>query len=437
MTFEFGAFRVDSERLELTREGKTVPINRRAVQLLVALIERRGDLVTKEELVHAVWGERGATINNVAQHVFMLRSALREGGEEGQLLTIPRVGYRFVGEVRHQSESAGAVIAQHYCRNARHLWSMRTQPSIASAMTLYRQALQEDPKCADAFAGLAVCRFLLAEYMFEPQFEALGAAERDAFRALEIDPRHAQALDVLGVCAAALRYAWREAEQLLLAATRERPEFLWPHVHLVEHSIARGEIAKAWQSLARAQSLSALDDPFPRLPLLQGLLHYFSGGYAAAIAELSALAADHPTYGMARHALAKALLAAGEADRAQQHIDEILRAQYDPMRPGQPNVRERTMSLDVWTRKAGGDEEGARNALAQLELHAEGHATSRICLAFGVLALGDRPRTLRLLREGVERRDPLAGIVAAEPLFSVLHSLPEWRELLTALNVTS
>lgn len=437
MTFEFGAFRVDSERLELTREGQPVAINRRAVQLLVALIERRGDLVTKEELVQAVWGERGATINNVAQHVFMLRNALRDGGEEGQLLTVPRVGYRFVGEVRHQSESAGSIIAQHYCRNARHLWSMRTQPSIASAMTLYRQALQEDPQCADAFAGLAVCRFLLAEYMFEPRFDALAAAEQDAFRALEIEPRHAQALDVLGVCAAALRYAWREAEQLLLAAMRERPEFLWPHVHLVEHCIARGEIAKAWQPLAHAQSLSALDDPFPRLPLLQGLLHYFSGGYGAAIAELSVLVADHPTYGMARHALAKALLAAGEADGAQQHVDEILRAQYDPMRPGQPNVRERTMSLDVWTRKAGGDEERARAALARLETYAQGHATSRVCLAFGVLALGDKPRALRLLREGVERRDPLVEIIAADPLFEPLHPLPEWRDILRRLNAIS
>jgi DNA-binding winged helix-turn-helix (wHTH) protein len=437
MTFEFGSFRVDTERLELSRSGEPVDINRRAVQLLVALVERRGDLVTKEELVRAVWGERGATLNNVAQHVFMLRSALRDTECEEYILTVPRVGYRFVGEVRHDAESAGSVIAQHYCRNARHLWSMRTQPSIASAMTLYRQALDEDPQCADAYAGLAVCRYLLAQYMVEPQAEALSAAERDAFRALEIDPRHAQALDVLGVCAAALRYAWRESEQLLLASIRERPDYLWPHVHVVENCIARGEIAQAWQALAHAQSLSASDDPFPRLPLLQGTLHYFSYAYGAAMAELTALVAEHPTYGMARHALAKALLLAGEAERAQQHVDEILRAKYDPMRPGQPNVRERTMSLAVWTRSALGDVEGARAALRQLEEYAAGRATSRICLAFAALALDEKARALGLLRDGIENHDPLAGVVAVDPLFAPLHAHREWNDILRALNLIS
>ena len=439
MTYQFGAFRVDSERLEVTRGNELIPLNRRAVQVLVALIERDGDLVTKEELVANVWGTRGATVNNVSQHVFMLRNALRIGDEESSyILTVPRVGYRFVGDVRRdRAESTGQVLAQHYCRNARHLLEMRTEPSINSAITLYQQALQEDSRCADAFAGLAVCRYLLADYMYEPQFETLTLAERDAFRALEVEPRHPQALDVVGACAAILRYAWRESEQLLLGAIRERPDFLWAHVHLAAQYIGQGRLRQAWQALAQAESLFAADDPFPRLPLLRGSLHYFSQAYAAAIAELGAVVADHPTYALARHMLAKALLAAGDHAQAQRHVDEALAVQYDPLRPGQPNARERLMTLDVWTRRAAGDEAGAREAAQRFEEFASAHPTSRICSAFVATALDQRERALRFIREGVERRDPLALNVIAEPLFMPLHDLPEWRDVLAALNTPS
>lgn len=439
MTYQFGAFRVDRERLEVTRGNELIPLNRRAVQVLIALIERDGDLVTKEELVESVWGARGATINNLSQHVFMLRNALRTGEDDNSfILTVPRVGYRFVGDVRRdRAESTGQVLAQHYCRNARHLLEMRTEPSINSAVTLYQQALQEDPRSADAFGGLAVCRFLLAEYMYEPQLDTLTQAERDAFRALELDPRHAQALDVLGACASLLRYAWRESEQLLLSAIRERPDYLWAHLHLASQYVGQGRLTQAWQAVAQAESLSASEDTYPRLPLLRGSLHYFSQAYAAAIAELDAIVSDHPTYALARHMLAKALLCAGDYEQAQRHVEQALRVQYDPLRPGQPNARERLMTLEVWTRRAAGDEAGAREAAQRFEEFARHRPTSRICSAFAALALGERERALHFIREGVERRDPLALNVMAEPLFVPLRELHGWRDVTAALNIAS
>lgn len=440
MTYEFGAFRFDAARLELRRDGELLTLNRRALQLLGALVERRGELITKEELLRAVWGERGATLNNLSQHLFMLRNALREreGEEQPFILTVPRIGYRFIAEVRGEAaEPPAFVLAGHYRANAEHLWRMRTEPSIASAMVLYERAIQEYPDDAQAYAGLGVCRLLQAEYMYAPGFEALTAAEQEALRALERDANNVRALDVLGVCAASLRYAWREGEQLLSSAIEKQPDALWPHVHLVQQYIAQGQIDRARTALARAQSLSSADDPYPRLPLLRGTLHYVSGAYRAAIADLGALVAEHPTYSLARHTLARAYLADGDHAQAQQHIDEVLRAQFDPLRPGQPNVRERAMALNVWTRAASGDAAGARRALAELETIAQDPATSRICLAFGVLALGDKGRALKLLADGVRRHDSLYGIANAEPLFAPLRSMSGWAEIAAALQPAS
>ena len=189
--------------------------------------------------------------------------------------------------------------------------------------------------------------------------------------------------------------------------------------------------------MAQAESLCTSDDTFPRLPLLRGSLHYFSQAYAAAIAELGAIVSDHPTYALARHMLAKALLGAGEYEQAQRHVEEALRVQYDPLRPGQPNARERLMTLEVWTRKAAGDEAGARAAAQRFEEFASNRPTSRICSAFAALALGERERALHYIREGVERRDPLALNVMAEPMFIPLRELAGWRDVAAALNIAS
>jgi len=437
--YDFGPFRVDARRFELLRDGAAVPLKRKAVQALVALIERRGELVTKNELIAAVWGEHGTTTNNLSQHIFMLRDALGDsGGQDAYVLTVPRVGYRFVAAVTHEEgESAGKVIARHYCANAEHLWQMRTHASISSAASLYQQALQEYPRCADAYAGLATCHFLLAEYMFEPQRESLVIAEREAFRALEIDPHHALAHVVLGVCAAQLRYAWREAEHLLLSAIRHRPDLLWAHVHLVEQYIFEGKLSNAWQALAHAQSLAAADDPFPRLPLLRGSLHYFSASYGAAIAELGVLVSDYPSYALARYLLAKAFLGKGDYEQAQFHVDEILRGGYDPLRPGQPHVRERAMTLAVLVLKASGDYAGARRAARELGAFAASRSISNVCLAVASFGAGDINAAMRFIELAVKNREALVANVVPDPLLVPLHSHRMWPRLLAELRLTS
>jgi DNA-binding winged helix-turn-helix (wHTH) protein len=95
--YRFGPFRVDPIREQLWRGDREVPLNRKAVRLLLALIERSGEVVSKEDLLQRVWPQRGATANNLTQHVFMLRGALGEStGKQRYVLTVPGVGYQFV-----------------------------------------------------------------------------------------------------------------------------------------------------------------------------------------------------------------------------------------------------------------------------------------------------------------------------------------------------
>lgn len=92
----FGPFRLDLARRELKRDGRSVPMGGRAVEILCVLVSANGDVVTKDDLMAQVWPGVVVAENNIQVHVSALRKAL---GEEGTsyIVTVPGRGYRFVG----------------------------------------------------------------------------------------------------------------------------------------------------------------------------------------------------------------------------------------------------------------------------------------------------------------------------------------------------
>ncbi len=106
-----GPFQLDPEAEILLRDGTPVPLGRRAVAVLMALLERPGAVVTKDELMTRVWEGLAVEEGNLAAQVAALRRALAAGsGEESWIETLPRRGYRFTGPVdRARAPIAPAV----------------------------------------------------------------------------------------------------------------------------------------------------------------------------------------------------------------------------------------------------------------------------------------------------------------------------------------
>lgn len=439
MPYRFGPFRVDPQREQLLRGDAVVPLNRKALQLLVALIERRGEIVTKEELLAVVWPRRGASLNNLTQHVFMLRGALGEApGTQRYVLTVPGVGYQFVAPLeRGEADSAQRTVARHFCEVARESYQRRTPASIERAIDLYEQALQHDGRSVDALAGLALCRLLLAEYLFESPREMLAQAEEHAFAALEIDRTNPTALVILARAATQLRYHWAEAETLLLDAFRSHPENLAALFYLIEHYAARARFAQARQVLAHAQALGLHDDTFPRLPLLDGMLHYFERSFEGAEHILEALVLEKPRYALARFFLAKALFAQGRYDEALEHVQEAARVEIDPLIPGQPDIRRRALALQLHLHARRNDRDGMRTAAAALDAFTIDLPQSSFCAAIVALAYGKNDRAVRALESAIANRESFSIYTAVEPIFDPLHALPGWRTLLHAMNLAS
>ncbi|WP_141508290.1 winged helix-turn-helix domain-containing protein [Ramlibacter sp. WS9] len=127
---QFGPFRLDAGGRVLYRDGERVALTPKAVDVLVALVEARGRPVTKDELLQSVWAGVVVEEGSLTSHISQLRKALGEGLIE----TLPKRGYRFVGEVAEESQPAAV--------NARE--ARRT--NLPSSLTLFigrQQALEQ------------------------------------------------------------------------------------------------------------------------------------------------------------------------------------------------------------------------------------------------------------------------------------------------------
>ena len=99
--FEFGEFRVDVLRRSLEREEQPVALSGKAFEILVVLIEQRGEVVDKDALMRQVWADTIVEENNITVAISALRKALAETPASPKwIVTIPGRGYTFVGELR-------------------------------------------------------------------------------------------------------------------------------------------------------------------------------------------------------------------------------------------------------------------------------------------------------------------------------------------------
>jgi DNA-binding winged helix-turn-helix (wHTH) protein/TolB-like protein/Tfp pilus assembly protein PilF len=105
--YEFGPFRVDGVRRLLLREGNPVRLTAKAFDILLLLLEEKGRLVEKDELMRRVWPDAVVEENNLTVNISALRKALGESpGDRRFLATVPGRGYQFVAEVRQRSDGA-------------------------------------------------------------------------------------------------------------------------------------------------------------------------------------------------------------------------------------------------------------------------------------------------------------------------------------------
>jgi TolB-like protein/Tfp pilus assembly protein PilF len=106
-TYEFGPFQLDLDRRLLWREGQAVGLAPKVFEMLVLLIERRGTVVSKQEMMKVLWPDRYVEEANLTQNIFLLRKILGESQRKAKYIeTISKLGYRFSAVVNETLEES-------------------------------------------------------------------------------------------------------------------------------------------------------------------------------------------------------------------------------------------------------------------------------------------------------------------------------------------
>jgi DNA-binding winged helix-turn-helix (wHTH) protein/TolB-like protein len=99
--YEFGPFALDTIQHALLKQGTIVPLTPKTYDTLLILVQNCGRMLSKEELMQALWPDSFVEESNLTQQVSMIRKALGESANEPRyIVTVPGCGYRFAAELK-------------------------------------------------------------------------------------------------------------------------------------------------------------------------------------------------------------------------------------------------------------------------------------------------------------------------------------------------
>ncbi|MBN9663964.1 MAG: PD40 domain-containing protein [Acidobacteria bacterium] len=158
--YRFGAYELDVTHRQLARDGSPVPLASKVLDTLIELIRRRNAVVTREELLSAIWPDVNVEDSNLTQNIFVLRKALEQPGDPRLIVTVPGKGYRFVSEVTevptHPAVEPGpsTVPAGSLARPSLKTWALLSVAGLLLAgAALGYLALRKDPLATPAPAA--------------------------------------------------------------------------------------------------------------------------------------------------------------------------------------------------------------------------------------------------------------------------------------------
>ena len=356
---QFDGWTVDRVSGEISRDGHRTRLPQQPLRILIELTDRAGEVVTREELVKALWPQGVVDFDNgLNVAVRKLRVALDDVGDTPRYVeTLPRVGYRFIGNLGAAAPPAaiestparsvrgmwlllglvGVALAtglglfwvnERSASGTRHVPSARAQElyvegmhqrsrrdvdATALALAKLEEAIKEDPDYAEAWAGYSRTLSSAVVRQLSTPAEGLPKARAAAERALRLDPGVADAH-------VTLLHIHMDFDKDFAAATRDLEKArrlgldtasFW-HYSAMWHA-QQGRVEEGLADMRRARAME------PMTLLLSSnyaLILFNARRYDEAIALLAPIIAANPGFDTGRSVLARALSATGRFDEA-------------------------------------------------------------------------------------------------------------------------
>jgi TolB-like protein len=132
LRYLFEDYVLDTDRRELRHGASLLPLAPQVFDILVYLIDNRERVVSKDDLIAAIWDGRNVSESALSTRLNGARIAIGDsGGEQRLIKTLPRKGFRFVGIVREEDSPVAATPSDHGMRPPRTSLTLPDKPSIA------------------------------------------------------------------------------------------------------------------------------------------------------------------------------------------------------------------------------------------------------------------------------------------------------------------
>src|SRR5262245_55389729 len=111
MRYKFGNFILDADRCELWNDADRVDLEPQVFSVLSYLVQERSRIVTRGDLIAAVWNGRLVSDSTINSRIALARRVIGDGGDAQNLIrSFPRRGYRFVARVEPDAEGDECVV---------------------------------------------------------------------------------------------------------------------------------------------------------------------------------------------------------------------------------------------------------------------------------------------------------------------------------------
>lgn len=373
LAYRFGPFRLNlSERL-LEQDGARIAVTPKVVDTLVVLLANAGQLLSKEDLMQAVWPDVSVAESGLTRNISVLRKALETGCAEGTYIeTIPRRGYRFVApvELEFPLESsfpeeppiahvpiAHSVVARRsdspitrrvaislalalaVFLAARLWWPSDTNASVPAtdpnirigehllaklsaeesgrALDYFRRAVSTNPQSADAYAGIAISHVQLMALGGMPPAEAIPQAAKAAEQALTLNPRSGIAHTAAAAVAIVRDGDYARADREFRQALSLSPELLTTRLYYARLATAFGRFEEARDLL---ESALRQDPASPAAGTQLCQMFYYKRDFERAAAECRGVLDREPGYSLAHYYLGLSLAFQGKLTQARENL---------------------------------------------------------------------------------------------------------------------
>jgi adenylate cyclase len=300
----------------------------------------------------------------------------------------------------------------------RSLWEKRSGDNLPKAIAFYEQAIARDPRYALAYAGLANSYVLLPFYFSVPQRDAMAKAREAALKALEIDPKLAEAHNALGKILNFDDLDLAGAEREFRRAIELQPNNATAHQWYGNGPL--DSLGRFEEAIAETRRAVELDPLSPIINTDRAYPLYYGRRYDEAMAQAKKTIDLDPSFFYSRQILGMVLQAKGDLPGAIAEFERARQLSGDPLH----------LALLAVAKTKMGDKNIAQQVLAELDKTNPDRQGLAYDHALLYLGMGNKEEALRWLEQSYADRDGAnLSWINVEPMLDPLHGEPRFEAL--------